>query len=433
MFNYYIKIYGCLYNYSDADKIRSILNRSGNLETKRLSDADVVIIISCSIREKAEHRVFDFQFKVKNDPSLKSPFVILTGCMARRSYISSEEESNLEYLKRLRRRAKFVDLILDIKDISKIPELIKSSKKICFTSGARIKLNQTKDSSSIISNIPIMNGCNEFCTYCIVPYTRGKEEYRSLKSIILDIKREVDRGCRIVNLLGHVVNKWMHRKYKFIDLLESIENIDREFRFTFISPHPKYIDRRVIDFMATSRKSLRYLGLPVQSGSDRILKLMNRKYTIDYYSEITEYAIRKIPNLYLTTDIIVGYPSETDSDFEQTLSLIKRFNFDKVFLAKFSPRLDKPEEKALVKKPEYFSVIKYRFNKLNLLCKSIELSRNNQQVGKELAGYILDKSVAISERNQLINLSCDTKSCVGDKVRLRIKDSSNKGLIGEIV
>ncbi len=434
---YFIKIYGCLFNHADAERVRTILNKQGYKEVFSDKEADYVIVLTCSVREKAEHKVIAYTQKLKQkNPSTKA---IISGCMVRRDYLDHDNTRTKERLKRLEKVMPSADAFFDITNLDKLPELLEGKidyHDLVFNrdvSKSYIDLIPTTlQDNSIVASIPIMTGCNEFCTFCIVPYTRGKERYRSFESILEEVESAIKSGKKIIYLLGQIVDKWKDEKANktFIDLLKEIESLPYDFLFSFTSPHPNYITPEVIDFIARGEKIMKHLGLPLQSGSNKVLAAMNRKYTKEQYLKIAKYSRKKIPNLYLTTDIIVGFPPETDEDFEETIEVIKTLKFDKVFFAKYSPRHNM--HKDIVHDVEYQKIVQKRFDRLNRLVNKIFAQRNKAQIGKEYIGVISSENQATSIRNQIVDIPYNTLP-VGTWVKMKITGGGRRGVMGEII
>ena len=458
MERFYIQIYGCLFNYADAERIKAILERNGFKESKSLESADFVILVTCSVREKAEHKVMGWYDHIKNLP--QKPKVILTGCMVRRDYIPDASDKTFRNIKRLGRNLKWVDVFLDITNIEHLPEIINELKDgenivISSTYAKKYKINlrttlrfkyavqRQKDNayltapikytSEVFAYVPIMSGCNEFCTYCVVPHTRGPEVYRDPQVILTEVRQAINNGKRIIYLLGQIVDRWQYNELHFVDILRRVADVPGDFFVGFISPHPKYMSKKTLELIADHPKVMKNLGLPLQSGSNRVLNAMNRKYTREEFLQIAKDARKIIPDLFLTTDVIVGYPPENDQDFLDTIDVIKQIQFDKVFFAKYSPRLGKDRE--LVHTQEYQKEVSKRFDQLNELTQKIFAKRNQMQIGKVYPSFYVGDKKAMSIRNQVIDL-IDVESSnlkIGDKVHVKILGGGRRGVTGEVV
>ncbi|MCL1866967.1 MAG: tRNA (N6-isopentenyl adenosine(37)-C2)-methylthiotransferase MiaB, partial [Oscillospiraceae bacterium] len=315
-----VRTFGCRSNVADSEKICGMLAEMGYAFTKEAGLADLILFNTCAIRENAETRVFGnvgaLIHQKKSNPDL---IIAVCGCMIQQSHTADK----------LRQTFPFVDLLFGTHVIHKLPEFIREIES------ERKKITDISESHSIIEDLPvrrestfkadvqIMYGCDNYCSYCVVPYVRGRERSRTPDAILGEVRGLVEGGVKEVLLLGQNVNSYNSQGTGFVDLLRQIEGIDGDFRVSYMTSHPKDLSRELIDFIATSAKVSHHLHLPVQSGSDRVLELMNRKYTVEKYMGIVDYARERIPNISITTDIIVGFPGENREDFDKTLSLIR--------------------------------------------------------------------------------------------------------------
>ena len=279
-------------NKSDSERIAALLEKKGYRPVKDEKQADLIVINICSVRQSAIDRVYN---KIQN-LSQKNKKIILTGCIL---------EKDKEKLKKHGKIIKF-------KDLFKMKPILKHQEGF----------------------IPIMEGCNNFCSYCVVPYTRGREHYRNKKEIINEARNLIKKGYQQITLLGQNVNSYPN----FPQLLEEIANLSGNFKLTFLTSHPKDFSDKLIDVMANSEKIVRYLNLPVQSGDNKILKKMNRPYTIGQYKKLVKKIRKKIPDIKLSTDIIVGFPEETKKQFENSVKLFREIGFNMAYISKYSPR-----------------------------------------------------------------------------------------------
>jgi len=325
MQKYHIITYGCQMNKSDSERIATVLESRGYEPASEINEADLIVVNMCSVRQSAVDRVYgkirDFaKLKVKNE-KLK---VVLTGCI----------------LKKDRPKfAKGFDQILRFKD------LLEHQPTEPRDSGAKVKkrfTSSTKYQDKSAAFVPISNGCNNFCSYCVVPFVRGPLVCRNHKEILKEIKNVVEKGFKeIIWLLGQNVNEYASptdTSVNFAKLLELVNDIPGNFLIRFMSPHPADFSEELIDVMANSEKAAKYLNLPVQSGDNEILKKMNRPYTVEQYKSLVKKIRKKIPNINLSTDVIVGFPGETKSQFENTVKLFKEIKFNIAYFAKYSPR-----------------------------------------------------------------------------------------------
>ncbi len=340
----YVHSYGCQQNVSDGERIKGMLVEMGYGLTDNMDEAKVIIFNTCAVRENAVERVFGNVGALKNLKK-RSPDLIVAvcGCM-----VQQEETA-----KRLQKTFPFVDIIFGTHVLHTLPYLLFS---VLFQGGRILEIPESDGviaeglpvcrESKIKASVPIMYGCNNFCTYCVVPYVRGRERSRSPQMIIDEVKTLIADGCKDILLLGQNVNSYgKGTDVDFPELLKRLDELDGDFRIEFMTSHPKDCTERLVDVIADSRHICYHLHLPVQCGSDRILKVMNRHYTVEHYLQLVDYARKRIPYLNLTTDIIVGFPGETREDFQQTLELMKRVRFDSAFTFIFSPRHGTKAEK----------------------------------------------------------------------------------------
>ena len=302
-------------NVSDSERIASVLEKSGLKASKTIDGADFIIVNMCSVRQNAVNRVYGLFQK-----NLKSKCKILTGCV-----LKKDEKKFLE----------FFDYIINIKDISKLPDILNLKNKLKTGNYLEILPNYGNKSSAWV---PIMTGCNNFCSYCVVPYTRGREISRPAKKIISEIKNLVKNGYKEIWLLGQNVNSYKSGKINFPKLLKMVNNISGDFKLNFLTSHPKDFSGELIKTMKECKKLSKRLNLPIQSGDDEILKKMNRPYTVKQYKNLVKKIRKTIPDISLSTDVIVGFPKETIKQFKNTVKVFKEIGFDAAFINKYSPR-----------------------------------------------------------------------------------------------
>ena len=306
---YYIITYGCQMNFSDSERIAAVLEKIGYSLASKIDVADLIVVNMCSVRQSAVDRVFGLGQKFKKLKSKKSKLkTVLTGCV----------------LKKDRKKFKKIfDTIWDIKNEASFFKVL------------------PKYQNNFRAYVPISNGCNKFCTYCVVPYTRGPEIYRPVKEILKEVKNLIKKEFKEIWLLGQNVNSYkspFNRSINFPKLLKMVQGIPGNFWIRFMSPNPKDFSNELIDVMAKSKKVAKYLNLPVQSGDNKILKKMNRPYTVKQYKDLVKKIREKIPEINLSTDVIVGFPGETKKQFENTVKLFKQIKFNMAYIAKYSPR-----------------------------------------------------------------------------------------------
>ncbi|MGL5188054.1 MAG: tRNA (N6-isopentenyl adenosine(37)-C2)-methylthiotransferase MiaB [Cetobacterium sp.] len=336
MKNAVIITYGCQMNVNESAKIKSILQNMGYNVIEDVSEADAVFLNTCTVREGAATQIYGKLGELMAVKEERGTIIGITGCFAQ------------EQGEELAKKFPVIDIVMGNQNIGKIPtaiEKIESGdfKHVIYT-GDEDDLPPRLDAefdSKKTASIPITYGCNNFCTYCIVPYVRGRERSVPMPQILDEVKVFVEKGYKEIMLLGQNVNSYgndLETGENFAVLLEEICKIDGEFLVRFVSPHPKDFGDDVIDVIARNEKVARCLHLPLQSGSSRILKLMNRKYTKEQYIELAEKIKSKIPGVALTADIIVGFPHETEEDFLDTLDVVDKIGFETSFMFMYSPR-----------------------------------------------------------------------------------------------
>lgn len=339
----FIRTYGCQQNVADSEKIKGMLARSGFDFTDTPDDADFILFNTCAVREHAEDRVFGNVGALKNIKRRHPQILIaLCGCMMEQEHVAN----------RIYNSFPFVGLVFGTHSLHHFPELLYSA----LVDGRRVfergnddkKLYEgfpVRRDGSFKGWLPIMYGCNNFCTYCIVPYVRGRERSREKDVILSEARQMIEGGFKDITLLGQNVNsygKTLENTVTFADLIREIDSIDGDYWLRFMTSHPKDCSRELIDAIAGGKHISKHLHLPFQSGSDRILKAMNRHYDRKKYLDIISYAKERIEDVSLTSDIIVGFPGETYEDFKQTLSLIREVEFTSLFTFIYSPRKGTP-------------------------------------------------------------------------------------------
>jgi len=329
----YVETYGCQMNVADSELVGGILAKEGYAFTSELETADVALINTCSIRDNAEQRIHGrlglFNAQKRRNPDL---VVGILGCMAERVREKFLEEENL------------VDLVVGPDEYRKLPALI--DRAIGGEKGIAVRLSRVETyddieplrTDGVSAWVSVMRGCDKFCAFCVVPFTRGRERSRALPTIVEEVGRLAGRGVKDVTLLGQNVNSYSDEGHDFADLMSTVAAIDHSVRIRFTTSHPQDMSDRLIEAIATNDNICKYVHLPVQSGSDRILKLMNRTYTVDGYLGLVDKLRAAMPGVSLTTDIISGFPGETDDDHRQTVSLMKSVKFDGAYTFKYSPR-----------------------------------------------------------------------------------------------
>ena len=385
-----ITTFGCQMNARDSEKLSGILRESGYVETES-EDADFVIYNTCTVRENANLRVYGrlgvlHGYKKKN-PNMK---IALCGCMMQEATV----------VEKLQKSYRFVDLIFGTHNIFKFAELLAMTLE-----SDRMIIDIWKDTDQIVEDLPnerkyafksgvnIMFGCNNFCSYCIVPYVRGRERSREAKDIVREIEALVKDGVVEVMLLGQNVNSYgknLEQPMTFAELLKEIEQIDGLERIRFMTSHPKDLSDDLIEVMANSKKICPHLHLPLQSGSSRILKAMNRRYDKEKYLALAKKIRERMPDIALTTDIIVGFPGETEEDFQETLDVVRQVRYDSAFTFIYSKRTGTPAAVMEDQIPE--DVVKDRFDRL---------LKEVQTISKEMAERFTgnEETVLVEEKN----------------------------------
>lgn len=434
----FIHSYGCQQNVSDGEKIKGVLAEMGYKMTDSPDNADFVMYNTCAVREHAEQRVFGNVGALKNVKRRRPDMLIgLCGCMTQQEIIADK----------LKKSFPFVDIVLGTNMMYKLPEIIykklTDGKRVFDLSGADGMIAEgipcLRDGSSK-AWVPIMYGCNNFCSYCIVPYVRGRERSRRSCDIISEVRELVKQGYKEITLLGQNVNSYgkENGEINFPQLLYKLNEIEGDFRIRFMTSHPKDATRELIDAIAECEKVCKHLHLPVQSGSNRILKEMNRKYTVEDYLEIIKYAKEKMPDLSFTSDIIVGFPNEQDDDFDATLELIKKVGYDLLYTFIYSKRPGTPaaEMEDLISDERKSE----RFRKLLSVQEEIAYSRLSGMKNKvfkvlcEGEGRLIENSLCgRADNNIMVEFKNNGAAKEGDFVNVRIISSKGYVCIGEII
>jgi len=421
----FIKIFGCQQNEADTEKYSKFLSDIGFNFTENQKMADLILINTCAIRHTAQNRILSYIGSLKpikeKNPNL---FIVICGCMIEQSQIKLEISKKYPY----------VDLFLGAKSINNFHKLLYekiTGEKFDY----KIKKGTVDYKNRLKAQIPIISGCNNFCSYCVVPFVRGPEKSLNWEEIVSDCENYIKNGCKDITLLGQNVNSYKFNEINFAKLIEKVDNIEGDFVLRFMTSHPKDLTKNLIDVMSTSEHFGRHLHLPVQSGNNRILSLMNRKYTREDYIKIVEYAKKKIAGLVITSDIIVGFPGETDEEFEDTISLVESVNFALTFTFIYSPR--DGTEAAKIKDEISYTTKKKRIIRL------IELQKKNSEkilfnmVGKIFKVLVEQCSCNLTKArtgtNLVVEIKGDFLNLVGKFVFVKIIDSKRIVLIGKIV
>ncbi len=378
----FVLTFGCQQNEADSEKLAGMCEAMGYEITKAPEGADLILVNTCAIREHAEQKALSIIGQYKHLKAKKSDLIIgVCGCMV-------SQEHRCEDIKR---RYPYVDFVLGTASLHRFPQMLWEKK----TKGKRL-FHPTESEYLVAEGLPIhresgyrawvsvMYGCNNFCSYCIVPYVRGRERSRRIEDIVIEVEELVKDGYRDITLLGQNVNSYGKDSagdYDFADLLARLDAIEGDFTLRFMTSHPKDASRKLIDVMASSRHVAHQFHLPLQSGNDRVLAAMNRHYDTKKYLDTVDYMRKKMPDVTLTSDIIVGFPGESEEEFEGTLEMLKKVRFDMLYSFIYSPRKGTPaSEMEQVDK----AVKSARFERLLAVQSEIGLEKNEALVGKTL-------------------------------------------------
>ena len=390
---FYIETIGCQMNMNDSDKMAEILSEKGCLRTEDMSQADIVIVNTCSVRFSAEHKAYSLLGRLKEQKDTNPDLIIgVTGCMAQ--YATKEIKS----------RCKYVDFVLGARDIDLFSETISK-----YVPDSKEKSQNINENGEVFRYITIMRGCSNFCSYCIVPYVRGPEVSIDYNEILKEVNKACDDGIKEIILLGQNVNSYNYNGVNFTGLLQKISESDKVKRIRFMTNHPKDLSDELIDEIATNKKICKHIHLPLQSGSNNILKAMNRKYTYEQYKNLYEKIKNKIPDINITSDIIIGFPGETDEDFRDTFNASRQLQFGGLFIFKYSPR---PKTLAAkLKNTVSLETIKERHSLLledsNIISKKI----NEKYIDKTIEVLVerVNNNIAEARNSQNIKVFFDTK------------------------
>ena len=430
----YVETYGCQQNEADSEKIRGYLAMSGYRIVQEAEGADVVVMNTCAIREHAEQRVFGnlgaLTHTKRRHPRQK---IFLCGCMAGETKVSERVKKSYPY----------VDGVFSTHHLWQFPEILWK-----VLTGKKRQFYVEDEAGSIAEGIPqlrdntlkawvsIMYGCNNFCTYCIVPYVRGRERSRKKEDILAECRELIAKGAKEITLLGQNVNSYgkdLEEKVDFADLLAEIAELPGEFLIRFMTSHPRDASEKLFDTMAKYDKIAKQLHLPFQSGSSRVLKAMNRHYDRETYLKKVNYAKSVMPDLVLTSDVIVGFPGETEEEFEETISLIQEVHYDSLFTFIFSPRTGTPA--ASMEDPTPKEEKSRRFDRLCNVQNEISVQIHEAYVGKTLRclvdGRDKDLLTARTEGGRLVRFAgCD--ELIGTYRNLHITGCTTWSLTGEL-
>ncbi len=431
----FVDTYGCQQNEADSERIRGMLRLMGYEFTEDEFAADLIVVNTCAVREHAEQRVLGnvgaLNHTKKAKPDQK---IVLCGCMVQQKHMAE----------RVKKSFPIVDLVFGPHELYRFPELMQTMlgrKKRVFavreTPGEYVEGLPVERSSPLKAWLTVMYGCNNFCSYCVVPYVRGRERSRRADDVIEEARRLVDSGVKDITLLGQNVNSYGHdldEGHDFAYLIERINAIPGDFVIRFMTSHPKDATERLFRTLADCEKAAKHIHLPFQSGNDEILRAMNRHYTRDAYLRLVDRARELMPGVSLTSDVIVGFPGETDEQFEDTLSLVERVRFDLLFTFIFSPRVGTPA--ASMPDPFTREQKQARFDRLLELHNAISAQKQAEHVGRVervlIDGGETGRLTARTGENRLVHIAAD-KSLIGQFRDVLITDSTTWSLDGKLV
>ncbi|HOJ07970.1 MAG: tRNA (N6-isopentenyl adenosine(37)-C2)-methylthiotransferase MiaB [Ignavibacteriota bacterium] len=426
----YIETYGCQMNVADTEIVLGILKKQGYKVTDKPENADVVLLNTCSVRDNAEQRIYG---RIGNLKTLKysKPGLVLgiLGCMAER------------LKKDLIENKKVVDLVVGPDEYRRLPEYIDTAFNGDKGIGVKLSRTETYDDiepyreDGLSAWISVMRGCDKFCTFCVVPFTRGRERSRSLTSVITELEDLSKRGFKDVSLLGQNVNSYLDDKNDFADLLAAAAKVDPAMRIRFTTSHPQDISDKLLNTIAEYPNLCSYIHLPVQSGSNRILELMNRTYTVEHYLNIIEKAKKIIPGVSFSTDIISGFPTETWEDHLATIEVIKKVRYDGAYMFKYSPREGTKAYRMNDDVPE--DVKSKRLQEIIDVQQQISYEKNQELIGKEeiilIEGFSKKSDEFFSGRtdtNKVVIVPINEKIKVGQYIKVCINKATSGTLFG---
>ncbi len=416
-------------NVLDGDKIASLLESSGYEKTNSLDEANIILLNTCSVREGPENKVFSELYRLKAFKEKELEILGVVGCVAQQ-----EKEKIFQ-------KAPFVDIVMGPRSIMHLPELIKQAKY-----QKALKVSSDEDTllfppeilnrnSKTKASITVMEGCNKRCSYCIVPETRGREVSRPLSSIIEEVKMLIDRGYKEFELLGQNVNCYKDGKNNFVDLLDEVSSIKGVKRLRFITSHPKHFPIEAAKLIAERNNICKYLHIPMQAGSSRILKLMKRQYDQPFYLELIDKIRKIVPEIALSSDFIVGFPTECEEDFEETIKCVNLIKFDTIYAFKYSPR---PNTLASKMESVPKNIAKERLNRLLVTQHEIQKELFQSFVGKTLQILLEGESkkgnqyTGRTDCNKIVNFTSEKVLKINNFYNVKITRSLVHSLIGEL-
>lgn len=434
MKKYMIMTFGCQLNENDSEKIAGMVENLGYEKTDDLSKCDLVVFNTCCVRENAEERLFGKIGEIKKLKEERGTIIAIGGCMMQEEHI----------LEKIKKSYKYIDLVFGTHTLNKFEEdlkkIIEDKKKIrdvIDIDGEVIEGLPIKRNDKFKASVSIMYGCNNFCSYCIVPYVRGRERSRKKEDILKEVESLAKEGYKEITLLGQNVNSYDGGDgYKFSNLLYDVCKIEGIERIRFISPHPKDFTDDVIKAIKDNKKISRIVHLPLQSGSTKVLKEMNRKYTKEQYLALAEKMRKEIPDILFSTDIIVGFPGETEEDFENTLDVVRKMNYEQIFMFIYSRRVGTVANKMENQIPE--EIKHKRFERLKKLYDD-NVSKNNEKFIGKVEKILVDGESKNNENmltgrndaNKVIIFE-GSKDLIGKMINVKITEEHKWYLKGEV-
>lgn len=430
---YFVRTYGCQMNEHDGERVKGVLSKEGMIETENIEEASVIILNTCAIRENAHDKVFGFLGLVKKLKETHDILLGICGCMAQEESVVNEIMSKYKY----------VDFVFGTHNLNNminvINERINSGKQnieVYSELGSICEGIPEKRESKYSAWVDIQLGCDKFCTYCIVPYTRGTQRSRKKENVIEEVEKLKNEGYLEVTLLGQNVNAYgkdLYENYTLANLLEDVSKTEIP-RIRFVTSHPWDFTDEMIEVIKKYDNVMPYVHLPIQSGSDRILKLMGRKYTIDEYLKLYNKIRKKVKDVSITTDIIVGFPGETEEDFEETLKIVNECKFDGAFTFAFSPREGTPAAK--LKDNTTIEEKNERLHRLNEIVNKYSNEANQKMVGKiekclvtGISEKDSSKYMGYTENMKLVNI-ISNENIIGQIVNVKIDEAKSFSLNG---
>ena len=434
MKKYMIMTFGCQLNENDSEKIAGMVEKLGYEKTDDLNKCDLVVFNTCCVRENAEERLFGKIGEIKKLKEERGTIIAIGGCMMQEEHI----------LEKIKKSYKYIDLVFGThtlnkfeEDLKKIIEEKKKIRDVIDIDGEVIEGLPIKRNDKFKASVSIMYGCNNFCSYCIVPYVRGRERSRKKEDILKEVESLAKDGYKEITLLGQNVNSYNGGDgYRFSNLLYDVCKIDGIERIRFISPHPKDFTDDVIKAIKDNKKISRIVHLPLQSGSTKVLKEMNRKYTKEQYLALAEKMRKEIPDILFSTDIIVGFPGETEEDFENTLDVVRKMNYEQIFMFIYSRRVGTVADKMENQIPE--EIKHERFERLKKLYDE-NVSKNNEKFIGKVEKILVDGESKNNENmltgrndaNKVIIFE-GSKDLIGKMINVKITEEHKWYLKGEV-